>query len=108
MAATMNKMSLNRACQQLQTETTDLENRLQANIPRIEQDVANVVTDIKTMSESLEAKSKPAIGKVPLIVETMTTIQEQVMTEQERTKAAEAMYSSSGMGDRNTRQRSRR
>ena len=47
MAGTMNNMELTRAVHELQTNLTDVAQRLATAIPKIEQDVANSESDIK-------------------------------------------------------------
>lgn len=91
MAATTNNFDLTRAFQQMQAQITDLDARLKANIPKVEEDVANVVTDVKMMFDALKADLKPEIDRVPLIIEAMKNTQEQVAAEKQRMKAAQDM-----------------
>ena len=85
----MNNMDLTRAFHQMQAQVNDLDARLQANIPKVEQDVANIVTDVKTMFEALKADFKPEIDKVPAIIEAMSKLETLVEAEKQRMKDAE-------------------
>ena len=54
MAQTMNNIELTRAVQILQGQISNLENRLGANIPKVEQDVATVMAATKPMIKALK------------------------------------------------------
>ena len=88
MTATMNNMDLTRTFQQMRAQISDLDARLHANIPKVEQDVANVVTGVKMMFDALKADFKPESDRVPLIIEAMKNMEEQVEEEKQRMKAA--------------------
>ena len=85
----MNNLKLTRAFRAMQAQVNDLDARLQANIPKVEQDVANIVIDVKTMFEALKADFKPEIDRVPAIIEAMKNMEEQVEAEKNKMKAAE-------------------
>ena len=87
----MNNMDLTRAFHAMQAQVNDLDARLQANIPKVEQDVANIVIDVKTMFDALKADFKPEVDKVPVIVDMMKNLEEQFEAEKQRMKAAEDM-----------------
>ena len=91
MAATMNNMELTRAYQQLSSQINEIANRLATAIPKIEQDVLNSESDIKIMFESLKAEFKPNVDRVPMVIERIGNLQEQITGEQARLKTAEAM-----------------
>ena len=84
----MNNLELTRAFHAMQAQVNDLDARLQANIPKVEQDVANIVIDVKTMFEALKADVKPEIDRVPAIIEAMKNMEEQVEAEKHKMKAA--------------------
>ena len=55
MAQTMNNIELTRAIQILQGQISDLENRLGANIPKVEQYLATVMEKTEAMFEAMKA-----------------------------------------------------
>ena len=87
----MNNLQLTRAFHLMQAQVNDLDGRLQANIPKVETDVANIVIDVKTMFDALKAEFKPEIDRVPAIIEAMKKLEEQVEAEKLRMKAAKDM-----------------
>ena len=87
----MNNMELTRGYQQLLGQIQEITSRLAQAIPKIEQDVANSENDIKTMFESLKAEFKPNVDNVPILIDTVNSLQEQITGEAARLKKAEAL-----------------
>ena len=65
MAHTIHKLELTRAIQLLQGQISDLESRLAANIPKVEQDVSTVMEAAKSMFEALKAEVQPEENQIP-------------------------------------------
>lgn len=92
MAQTMNNIELARTSQILQNQISDLENRLGANIPKVEQDVATIKEATKPMFEALKAEVQPEVDKISLIMNTVSSLQDQMTAERARLDTAESMY----------------
>ena len=91
-AQTMNNLELTRALQILQGQMTDLESRLAANIPKVEQDVASVRAAAESMFAALRADVQPEVDKIGPITNTLTNLQEQITAERIRLDGAESLY----------------
>ena len=91
MAGTMNNMELTRAVHNLETNLTDVAQRLAAAIPKIEQDVANSESDIKIMFESLKQEFKPYIDQIAPAIDLINNLQTQLNVEKTRINDADIL-----------------
>ena len=91
-AQTWNNLELTRAIQMLQGQISDLETRLSANIPKVEQDLAQTRAAAEGMFAALRAEVQPEVDKIGTIITTMSNLQDQITAERVRIDGAESTY----------------
>ena len=91
-AQTWNNLELTRAIQMLQGQISDLETLLSANIPKVEQDVAQTRAAAESMFAALRAEVQPEVDKIGPIMTTMSNLQDQITAERVRIDGAESTY----------------
>ena len=91
-AQTWNNLELTRAIQMLQGQISDLETRLSANIPKVEQDLAQTRAAAEGMFAALRAEVQPEVDKIGTIITTVSGLQDQLTAERVRVDGAESTY----------------